>query len=202
MDNAKALKHLRKDKILGTILDKYTVSTPKVSTNLFRDLLEAIVSQQLSNKAASTIFSRFLGLFPKEQIPKPEEILKLSEETLRSCGLSHQKASYLKSLAEEIVSNKLVLENLHILPDEEVITALTKVKGIGPWTAEMFLIFSLGRLDTFSLGDLGLRTTVSRLYGVDRQDKTKIEKISNKWSPYRSLASLYLWKSLDNSPTK
>jgi len=199
MDNTKAIKHLRKDKVLGTILDKYTVSSPKVSTNLFRDLLEAIVSQQLSNKAASTIFGRFLGLFPKEAVPTPAEILKLSEETLRTCGLSHQKASYLKSLAEEIASNKLVLEELHILPDEAVIIALTKVKGIGRWTAEMFLIFSLGRLDTFSLGDLGLRSAVGKLYGVNREDKVKIAKISKRWSPYRSLASLYLWKSLDNS---
>lgn len=198
MDNAKAIKHLRKDKILGTILDKYTVSTPKISTNLFQDLLEAIIGQQLSGKAASTIFGRFLGLFPKEQTPKPEEILKLSEESLRSCGLSHQKASYLKSLSEEIKSGRLTLEELHVLPDEAVITALTKVKGIGPWTAEMFLIFSLGRLDTFSVGDLGLRTAVGRLYGVDRNDKIKIEEISKKWSPYRSLASLYLWKSLEN----
>ena len=198
MDTGLALEHLKKDKILATILDRYTVSSPKISTNLFRDLLEAIVSQQLSNKAASTIFSRFLNLFPGEQIPKPEEVLKLSEESLRSCGLSHQKASYLKSLAVEITLHKLVLEELHILPDEAVITALTKVKGIGPWTAEMFLIFSLGRQDTFSLGDLGLRTAVSRLYGVDRENKVKIEKISQNWSPYRSLACIYLWKTITN----
>lgn len=199
MDNAKAIEHLKKDKILATIIDKYTVSSPKVSTNLFRDLLEAIMSQQLSGKAASTIFGRFLDLFPGNQTPTPEEILKLSEENLRCCGVSHQKASYLKSLSEEIISGRLVLEELHILPDEEVITDLTKVKGIGRWTSEMFLIFSLGRLDTFSVGDLGLRTAVSKLYGVDREDKTKIEQISHKWAPYRSIASLFLWKSLENS---
>ena len=198
MDNAKAIKHLKKDKILGTLLDKYTVSTPKISTNLFQDLLEAIVCQQLSGKAASTIFGRFLGLFPKGHSPSPEDIFDQDEDSLRSCGLSHQKASYLKSLAEEIKSSRLVLEELHVLPDEAVITVLTKVKGIGRWTAEMFLIFSLGRLDTFSVGDLGLRTAVSRLYGVDRNNQTKIEEISKTWSPYRSLASLYLWKSLDN----
>jgi len=198
MDNTKALAHLRKDKILGAVIDKYTVSSPKVSTNLFRDLLEAIVSQQLSNKAASTIFSRFLNLFPGEQIPKPEDILATSEKTLRSCGLSHQKASYLKSLAEEISSHKLALEDLHDLSDDEVITSLTKVKGIGPWTAEMFLIFSLGRLDTFSLGDLGLRAAISRLYGVNREDKIKIEEISKNWSPHRSLACIYLWKTITN----
>lgn len=199
MNNAKAIEHLQKDPILATILDKYTVSSPKVSKNLFRDLLEAIISQQLSSKAATTIFNRFLNLFPNEQVPKPEDVLKLSEETLRSCGLSHQKSSYLKSLATEIDSGNLDLESLNVLPDEDVIFALTKVKGIGRWTAEMFLIFSLGRQDTFSVGDLGLRTAVGKLYGVDRENKEKTKKISGKWSPYRSLASLYLWKSLDNS---
>jgi len=199
MENSLAIKHLRQDPVLSCIIDNYTISSPKPSTNLFRDLLEAIVSQQLSNKAAATIFDRFLTLFPKEKTPRPEEILKLSDETLRSCGLSRQKTSYLKSLAEEIVSNKLVLENLHLLSDEAVISSLTTVKGIGRWTAEMFLIFSLGRQDTFSLGDLGLRAAVAKLYGVDREDKIKIEAISQIWSPYRSLACLYLWKSLENS---
>ena len=199
MENTQAISHLRKDKILNLVIDKYKVSSPKISANLFRDLLEAIISQQLSNKAAATIFNRFLGLFPKERVPQPEEILKLSEEILRSCGVSHQKASYLKSLAEEITSQKLVLENLHLLEDEEVVLELTKVKGVGRWTAEMFLIFSLGRQNIFSVGDLGLRSAVAKLYGVNREDKIKIEEISKNWSPYRSLASLYLWKSLENS---
>jgi DNA-3-methyladenine glycosylase II len=198
MDNSPAITHLQKDKVLSTLIAKYQVSSPKVSTTLFRDLLEAIISQQLSNKAAATIFGRFLNLFPENQIPSPKAVLGLGEETLRSCGVSHQKASYLKSLAEAIISNKLVLESLQFFPDEEVITSLTQVKGIGRWTAEMFLIFSLGRQDTFSVGDLGLCTAVARLYGVDRKDKTSITKISESWSPYRSLASLYLWRSLEN----
>lgn len=199
MENTQAISHLRKDNILNLVIDKYKVSSPKISVNLFQDLLESIISQQLSNKAASTIFNRFLSLFPKEQVPQPEEILKLNEETLRSCGVSHQKASYLKSLAEEITSQKIVLDNLHLLEDEEVILELTKVKGIGRWTAEMFLIFSLGRQNIFSVGDLGLRSAVAKLYGVNREDKIKIEEISKSWNPYRSLASLYLWKSLENS---
>lgn len=199
MEISQAIRHLSQDRVLSAVIDKYDVSTPKISTNLFHDLLEAIISQQLSNKAAATIFNRFLDLFPKEQVPQPEEILKLSEETLRSCGVSHQKASYLKSLAEEITSQKLVLENLHLLEDEEVVLELTKVKGIGRWTAEMFLIFSLGRQNVFSVGDLGLRSAVAKLYGVNRENKIKIEEISKNWSPYKTLASLYLWKSLENS---
>jgi DNA-3-methyladenine glycosylase II len=199
MENNEAINHLKKDQVLAKVIAQYSVSSPRISTNLFRDLLEAIVNQQLSAKASTTIFNRFLDLFPNKTLPDPTEILKLSEETLRTCGISHQKASYIKSLAEEISSQRLVLENLHLLSDEAVITELTKVKGIGRWTAEMFLIFSLGRQDTFSLGDLGLRSAVAKLYGVDREDKTKIEKISQAWEPYRSLACLYLWKSLDNT---
>lgn len=198
MDQKSAIAHLQKDKILCAVIEKYTVSSPKLSTNLFKDLLEAIVGQQLSGKAASTIFGRFLALFPKKQVPKPADVLALAEDSLRSCGLSRQKISYLRSLSEEIISGRLELEVLHALADEDVVQALTKVKGIGRWTAEMFLIFSLGRPDTFSVGDLGLRTAVRNLYGVDREDKIKIEEISKKWSPYRSLASLYLWKSLEN----
>jgi len=199
MEKSQAINHLRKDPVLSRVLDRYTVSLPGISTNLFYDLLEAIISQQLSNKAATTIFGRFLALFPKGKTPCPEEILELGDEDFRSCGLSRQKSSYLKSLAEEIVSNKLVLKKLQSLSDEEVITSLTTVKGIGRWTAEMSLIFSLGRLDIFSIGDLGLRTAVAKLYGVDKEDKRQIETISQAWSPYRSLACLYLWKSLDNT---
>lgn len=198
METTKAIKHLQKDAVLSKVILTNELLSPSVSTNLFRNLLEAIINQQLSNKAAATIFGRFLNLFPQQTIPSPEDILNISEDTLRTAGISRQKVSYLKSLATEISSNNLVLENLQNLADEEVISALTKVKGVGRWTAEMFLMFSLGREDTFSVGDLGLRTAVAKLYGVDREDKAKIEEISKRWSPYRSYACLYLWKSIDS----
>lgn len=199
MNHLAALKHLKKDHHLSPVIDKFVIPPLLPSADLYQNLLESIVSQQLSVKAADTIFKRFLALFPGENFPKPEEVLKISDDTLRSCGLSRQKASYLKSLSELILSGQLILEDLESLPDEEVILLLTKVKGIGRWTAEMFLIFTLGRPDIFSLGDLGLRTAVSRLYGVDRDNLKAIEDISLQWQPVRSLASRYLWKSLDNA---
>jgi len=198
MDITAAHQHLKKDSRLAPLLSKYSPSLSKISTDLFRDLLESIIGQQLSVKAASTIIKRFVALFPDPKNIRPEDILAQDAATFRSVGLSRQKISYLQSLSEFILSEKLILESLGDLSDEAIIENLTQVKGVGRWTAEMMLIFSLGREDVFSFGDLGLRTAISRIYGVDREDKTKIEKIAQKWSPYRSLASLYLWQSLDN----
>lgn len=198
MDITLAKRHLKKDSRLKPLLARYTVEARGLSQDLFRDLLESILGQQLSVKAADTIINRFLNLFPDPKNIRPEDILGKDDEALRSVGISRQKISYLRSLSEFIVSEKIILDALRDLPDQQVVSHLTMVKGIGRWTAEMMLIFSLGREDVFSVGDLGLRTAVSRIYGVDREDKTKIEKISRTWSPYRSLASLYLWRSLDN----
>lgn len=198
MDITLAKKHLQKDPQLKPLLERYTIEARGISADLFRDLLESIIGQQLSVKAADTIIQRFINLFADAKNIRPEDVLGQDDVTLRSVGLSRQKISYLRSLSEFIVSEKIILNALKDQPDELVITSLTAVKGIGRWTAEMVLIFSLGREDIFSVGDLGLRTAVSRIYGVDREDKTKIEKISQTWSPFRSVASLYLWRSLDN----
>jgi len=198
MDITAGRKHLKKDPRMKPLLKRYSVEARGVSEDLFRDLLESIIGQQLSVKAAGTIINRFVNLFPDPKNIHPKDILEKEADLLRSVGISRQKISYLRSLSECIISEKIILATLPDLPDEQVISHLTMVKGIGRWTAEMILIFSLGREDVFSLGDLGLRTAVSRIYGVDREDKLKIEKISQTWSPYRSLASLYLWRSLDN----
>jgi len=198
MDIVAAKKHLKKDPRLKPLLSKYTIEARGVSEDLFRDLLESIIGQQLSVKAAGTIINRFISLFPNSENIKPQEIMTIDEVLLRSVGISRQKISYLRSLSEFIVADRIILDTLKDMPDEQVMSHLTTVKGIGRWTAEMMLIFSLGREDVFSVGDLGLRTAVSRIYGVDREDKVKIEKISQTWSPYRSLASLYLWRSLEN----
>ncbi len=194
----KAFNHLRLDKTLSPLLDSFVVTPPRASLTPFRDLVEAIINQQLSSKAAATITSRFLALCSDKE-PTPSDILSLSAEDLRSAGLSRQKISYLHSLADEVASGRLVLSSLSKLSDEEVVNALVRVKGVGHWTAEMFLLFSLARPDIFSVGDLGLCTAVSRLYGVDRKDKDAILEIASFWQPYRSLASLYLWRSLSNS---
>jgi DNA-3-methyladenine glycosylase II len=199
MKNNAALNHLRQDAILATIIAKYELETNTQEVDVYLDILDAIVSQQLSVKAAATIFKRFKELF-SQPIPPVNEILAMPEEKMRSAGLSFQKIKYVKAFAQALYDKTLDLESLKNLSDEDVITELTKVKGIGRWTAEMILIFSLKREDIFSLGDLGLRNAVARLYDISRDDLKQIEDISKKWAPHRSLASRYLWKSLENTP--
>lgn len=195
----KAISHLQKDRILKQIIENNEQPVFSQEVNIYLDILDSIVSQQLSVKAAATIFKRFVAIFTTP-IPQPVEILSKTEEELRSVGLSYQKIKYIKSLAQAIQDETLIIENLTKLTDEEVIVELTKIKGIGRWTAEMILIFSLGRLDVFSLGDLGLRNAVAKAYNIDRDDLKTIEEISQQWSPHRSLAARYLWKSLNNLP--
>ncbi len=187
---------LRKDPVMRKLIEKHVLPGLKRKKNLFAALTYEIIGQQLSGKVARVIYKRFLGLFGGK-LPEPKQILKISDKKLRSCGCSWAKVKYLKSLAECVNSNQLNLKSLHKSPDKEVYERLLKVKGIGPWTAEMFMIFTLHRPDVFSVGDLGLRTAVSRLYGVRRDNLKKIEEISERWRPYRSLACRYLWKSID-----
>lgn len=180
---------------MSKLANMHTLTEVEVSANLFHDLIESIIGQQLSNKVAPIIIKRFVSLIG-ENYQSPD-IVKNSDDVYRSLGLSYRKASYIRSLSEEIINGRLVLDSLTSLENESVIGELTKVRGIGRWTAEMFLIFSLARPDVFSLGDLGLRTAVSRLYGVDREDINSIENISQNWTPFRSSASRLLWRSLD-----
>jgi DNA-3-methyladenine glycosylase II len=126
--------------------------------------------------------------------------MEKSDDELRAVGFSYAKAKYVKDICRSVVEGEIDFESLRNLPDEDIIAELIKIKGVGRWTAEMFVMFSLGREDVFSLGDLGLRNAIAKLYGVDRDDLKKIEKISQAWKPYRSLASRYLWSSLLNAP--
>ena len=192
-----ALAHLKGDPVLKKILRKSYKFTFGKSENLFVDIIENIIGQQLSSGPAETITNRFWGLFTEPLYPAPDVVLAVPDDKLRAVGMSWAKASDIKNLSREIVELRLDLDLVKTLDDNHVIVELTKVKGIGRWTAEMILIFHLNRPDVFSLGDLGLRTAVSKLYRVNRDDVAKIEAISLKWSPYRSLASRYLWKSLD-----
>ena len=158
----------------------------------FAALCEDIIGQQLSGKVADVIFGRFEKLFYKKQIT-PVRLLRLSDQQIRDIGTSWAKAKYLKDLADQVNRRTVLLEQLDGLTDEAVITELTKIKGVGPWTAEMFLIFTLKRPDVFSFGDLGLNKAIKKLYG-----KRKIKLIVKRWRPYRSFGSLALWHSLDN----
>lgn len=158
-------------------------------------LYEAIISQQLSVKAADTIFGRFVAHFSGRLTP--EEVIRTDSETLRSLGLSYQKVSYIKAVAEAVATQKLKPELLPGMSDEEVTQVLTGIKGVGQWTAEMFLIFTLGREDVFSPGDGGLKRAVQKIYGnsfIDVKDQDSPDK---KWAPYRSYACLSLWHSLE-----
>src|SRR5205809_1492377 len=166
-------------------------------------LIGAIVSQQLSTKAAATIFGRFVALFPDGHIPSAEAIAAQSDAALRAVGLSGQKVGYLRDLSARIADGRLRLDELEALPDEEVIERLTAVKGFGRWTAEMFLMFRLHRPDVLPVGDLGIVKAVQKLYGLRKTpDATRILKIGDGWRPYRSVASWYLWQTLRETQLK
>jgi DNA-3-methyladenine glycosylase II len=190
--------HLEKDPVMKILIERYTAPAFIRNDNLFLDVIETIINQQLSSKAADTIFRRFKDLFTGREI-SPHEVLHISEETFRGSGISYAKIRYIKGFAEIVEKKEINLEKLHELSDEAVIEELIKINGIGKWSAEMMLMFSFGRPDVFSTGDLGLCTAVSRLYHVERKDIKAIEKISQKWSPYRTTASWYLWRSLEAS---
>ncbi len=194
------LVHLSGDPVMKKIIESNELPVWSTDNNLFFDLLDAIISQQLSVKAGATILKRFQDLFDTTLVPSPEEILLKPDMELRGAGLSNAKVRYVKALSQAIWDKTLDLNSLSKLENDDVIMQLTKVKGIGRWTAEMFLIFSLKRPDVFSIGDLGLRSAVSKWYGIDRENKNAIVELATKWSPYRSIASRYLWKSLDNEP--
>ena len=165
--------------------------------DLFMDLVDAIVSQQLSGKVAEVIFNRLKALFPKEKIT-PALILKLNDEKIRKIGMSYSKIKYVKDLASKVQTKELHLELLENMEDEDVIEELVRVKGIGRWTAEMFLIFTIKRNDVFSFGDLGLKNAIMKIYKMQPYKPIEAEKIVARWSPYRSYAARILWKSLDN----
>lgn len=165
----------------------------------FLSLCQSIVNQQLSTLAAATIWKRFIAIFP-DATPDPYLLLDIEIEQLRSVGLSQAKCTYLHSVAEAFTRKTIEFNNLETLDDQEIITQLTQIKGVGVWTAEMFLIFTLDRPDVFSLGDRGLMRAIEKAYGVDTTNKQVVEEIILPWSPYRSYAAKILWRSLDNQP--
>ena len=163
-------------------------------------LLRSIVGQQLSTKAASTIYGRLLELFGGHP-PTPKQLLKADPDKVRAAGLSRAKVAYLRDLAQHVEEGTLDLERLPDLPDEEVAEQLTAIKGLGQWTADMFLMFHLGRPDILPVGDQGIRRAIMVEYGLRKLPEAKrIRKIAKPWQPYRTLACLYLWSSLDNTP--
>jgi DNA-3-methyladenine glycosylase II len=193
----KAVIHLKKsDPVLRAIIERVGPCRMEFGPAEFASLAEAIVSQQLNGKAAVTIFKRFATLAGEPLTP--EGILKLSDDQLRSVGLSKQKSAYMKDLAAKTASGLLDFSRLPQLPDEEVIKHLTQVKGIGVWTAHMFLIFSLRRPNVLPTGDYGVQMALKKHYKKRKLPKPKdMEKIARAWEPYRSIACWYMWRSLD-----
>ena len=198
---SKSIKYklvLSQDSKMSKLVNQYSMDNVlNNQESSFTYLCRSIISQQLSSKVASIIEQRFKNLF-KSQIPTPEKVLKLEIEVLKSVGLSSQKSTYIKNLASYFLENKKLVKELPKLTNEEIIQHLTHIKGIGVWTVEMFLMFSLKREDIFSYKDLGLYTAVKKLYQVKsrtaKKEKEKILKISEQWSPYRTYACLYLWR--------
>jgi DNA-3-methyladenine glycosylase II len=193
----KAVEHLKQsDPILGAIVERVGPCRMEFGPPEFHSLAEAIVYQQLNGKAALTIFKRFAA-----QAGEPltaQGILKLSDEQMRSVGLSKQKTSYLRDMAERAKRGNLDFSRLHQFSDDEVITHLTQVKGVGVWTAHMFLMFTLRRPDVLPTGDFGVRMAMKKLYNKRKMPNPKqMEKIAKSWQPYRSVASWYLWRSLE-----
>lgn len=188
------------DKILGKlILTIGTISWP-LQDDFFVSLVKSIISQQLSNKAAASIYRKFETLCG---VVNPERVAVLSEENLRQAGLSQSKIRYISGLAQSILTGELSFQNLDSQNNADVIKHLTQIKGIGQWTAEMFLIFSLHREDVLSFGDAGLQSTIRWLYGTDeRETKAQMNLLQQVWSPYNSVAALYLWEAVDRGLTR
>jgi DNA-3-methyladenine glycosylase II len=202
-DYAKARRLLmRRDPVIRDLMRRYGACGLANSqhTDPYKALVRAIMSQQLSTKAAATIARRFEELFGG-RFPSPEQVLVMPEERLRSVGLSGMKVSFVRDLARHLQDGSLRLDALDAMSDDEVVTELTKVKGIGRWTAEMFLMFRLHRPDVLPIGDLGIVNAMKKAYRLGKTPTPeRMMRIGETWRPYRSIACWYLWASLDNKP--
>lgn len=188
--------HLSKDKKLKLLIDAQQPHNLLLRNKVYLRLCASILSQQLSTKVSEVLYKRFLGLY-KGKEPTAKQILATPASDFRSIGFSNAKASYVHNVCKFFIENKITDAALHNMSNDEVIALLTQIKGIGRWTVEMILMFTLGREDVFALDDLGLKQSIIKLYKIKGTDKRllrqKIEKISLKWSPYRTYAAKYLW---------
>lgn len=201
MTNQDPILHLSKDRKLAKIIRNIGPYEIRVTKNKYESLVESIITQQLSGSAAKSISTKFRAMY-SSRFPKPIDVIKTPDTKLRKTGLSRMKIEYIKGISEKIELKELRLQGLSKLSDEEVIEELTKVRGIGRWTAEMFLIFTLGRMDVLPVGDLGLKKGIQKLHSLEEMPTVdEMEKIAKKWKPYRTIATWYLWKSLKNFDT-
>jgi DNA-3-methyladenine glycosylase II len=199
------LSHLARDRRLKKLIEAQDAVKLSKRKNICTYLCASIMSQQLSTKVANVIHLRFLNLYNGKE-PAPQEILNTPLDKLRSIGLSNAKTRYVHNVAKFAVEQGMELKKLDKMTNEEVIEYLTTIKGVGRWTAEMLLMFALGREDVFAIDDLGIQNAMIKLYKLDRSDKKKLKeeliRISGKWSPYRTYACAHLWQWKDNVPVK
>jgi DNA-3-methyladenine glycosylase II len=200
-DTTIVLQHLGQDHRFRPLLEQFPYPVFDPHREVFSSLLQSIVSQQLSVKAAATIHRRFLELF-EDLTPSPQAVLALGAEDLRAVGLSRQKTGYVQNVAEHFEESKLIDRDWDLLSDEEIIQDLTSIKGVGKWTVEMVLMFTLQRPDVLPVDDLGIQQAFAKLYKLDLNQKKRalfeeMRRIAEPWSPYRTYASIYLWKYKD-----
>jgi len=197
------ISHLSKDKRLAKLINKDEPIQLKFHKNICLRLCASIMSQQLSTKVARVIYNRFIELYNGSE-PTPEQIVATPFQNLRTIGLSNAKTQYVLNVARFAIDHQLTDTKLKKMGDEEIIELLTQIKGVGRWTVEMLLMFTLGREDLFSADDYGVQTAMKKLYKLDdtnkKEFKTRILKISKKWAPYRTYACIYLWQWKDNTP--
>ena len=195
----KAVSVMKKsDPELTTLLDTFEIENWTLETNYFKSLSRAIIYQQLSGKAANTISDRFIALYDGKDYPSPEDVLKTNHETLRSVGLSNAKAQYIKNISEAFLDGTVDHAHLDSLSDNEIMAQLVSIKGVGPWTAQMFLMFTLNRPDVFPTRDLGVQKGFQQYFKMAELPTPEVmEKRAEKWKPYRTIAALYFWKVVD-----
>jgi len=198
------IAHLQKDKKISTIIGK-EVYELKLHKNIPIGLMASIMSQQLNTKVAKVIFDRFLELFNGVE-PTAKQVLDLPFDTLKAIGLSNAKVNYIQNVATFCIEHKISDKQLLALDDQAIIELLTRIKGVGKWTVEMLLMFTLGRKDVFAVDDLGIQQAMIKLYGLEASNKKQIKeqmlKLSEKWRPYRTYACLHLWGWKDEQPNK
>ncbi|MET4108148.1 DNA-3-methyladenine glycosylase 2 family protein [Hymenobacter sp. UYP22] len=203
-DSAAALQHLSTaDPVLARLIAQGRPIQPAAHEDLYLALLRAIVSQQISTKAAAAIWRKVQALFPPHGYPEPAALLLLTDEDLRAAGISRQKAGYLRAIADFAQRDQLDHAHLSQLSDDEFTRHLTQIKGVGRWTAQMLQMFALDQPDVFPEGDLGIQNAMRRHYGLEETGRAllrRMTELAESWRPYRTLASKYLWQSLDNSP--
>jgi len=203
MDIEEGIDYLKRDKKMQVLIEKYGRPNLNPRQDYFQSLFRSIVFQQLSGEAAQTIFERLVSLIPEKSNLCPNEVLKIDKDDMRKAGLSFQKINYVKNLAVYFENNSFQKINVERMTDEEISKELTQIKGIGQWTVDMFLMFTLNRADILPYGDLGIQKGIMKILNTKNlPSKKEMENCSKKWKPYRTIACWYLWRMTDDKFAK